>query len=452
MRISRLLIWVVLPVFCLSCETQEPADVPQDPSVEQPSEPQEPQEPQEPVQPEAKPVKEKMLWIDASANISTFRTKANIIHFMEKIKETGFNKIVVDIKPTVGDVLYDSALLPKVTKLGGKDVTLTFDYLGYFIEQARKHDIKVTVSTTIFPMGKAGTKLGPAFTDPRWEGKTCIQYTPEGLVDIKDDDSKVAVFLNPVFPEVQDFMLEMVEEILTKYDVDAYALDYCRYCDYQSDYSPASQEAFEKYLGKEVENFPQDIFTYNSSGGMEPGKYFREWWAFRAHVISDFIARVQETVKSVKPEVELEYWAASWWHAIYGNGQNWGSPDFFDPVWYGNYNWYSQEYAKAGFADHIDTFLLGSYLSTIEGPYNPSSIEYAVNRANRLIDDDCTIYATISAADKTFDIEKAVHFCLMNSEGLMVFDIVHVIGNQFWDEIKAGIDRAEKDLAAKNNK
>ncbi len=447
MRLSRLLIFAILPVFCLSCEEQEPADALQTPPVAEPSDPED-----VPSEPTPLPEKEKMLWIDASANISTFKSPANIRHFMDKIHDAGFNKVVVDIKPTLGDVLYDSELLPKVTNLGGHDVNITFDYLGYFIEQAKKRDMKVTVSTTIFPMGKAGTKKGPAFTDPRWEGKTCIQYTPEGLVDIKDDPSKVAVFLNPVFPEVQDFMLEMIAEILAKYDVDAYALDYCRYCDYQSDYSPASQAAFEKYLGEKVENFPQDIFTYNASGGMDPGRYFKQWWAFRAQVISDFIARVEDTVKTVKPEVKLEYWAASWWHAIYGNGQNWGSPNYFDPAYQGSYNWYSPEYAKAGFADHLDTFLLGSYLSTIEGKYNPSSIEYAINRANKLIGDDCAIYATISCADKSFDVENAVYYCLMNSEGLMVFDIVHVMGGQFWDEIKAGIDRAEKDLAAQNNK
>ncbi len=446
MKISHLLLCALLPVFCLSCEEQNPADVPQGPAVEEPVGPGD-----EPVEPTPVPEKEKMIWIDASANISTFQSKANILHFMDKIQEAGFNKIVVDIKPTVGDVLYDSELLPKVTRLGGRDVVLSFDYLGYFIEQAKKRDMKVTVSTTIFTMGKAATKLGPAFTDPRWEGTTCIQYTPDGMLDIKDDPSKVAVFLNPVLPEVQDFMLEVVKEILLKYDVDAYALDYCRYCDYQSDYSPASQAAFEKYLGEKVENFPQDIFTYNSSGGMEPGKYFRQWWAFRAHVISDFIARVEETIESVKPEVELEYWAASWWQAIYGNGQNWGSPSHYDGQYQNSYNWYSPEYAKAGFADHLDTFLLGSYLSTIEGRYNPSSIEYAINRANTLIGDDCKIYATISVADKTFDVENAVYYCLMNSEGLMVFDIVHVMGNKFWDEIKAGIDRAEKDMAAQNN-
>ena len=76
-----------------------------------------------------------------------------------------------------------------------------------------------------------------------------MQYKPEGMVDIKDDPTKVAAFLNPVLPEVQEFALRFIREIVTNYDFDAYALDYCRLPDYQSDFSEASKEAFEKYIG-----------------------------------------------------------------------------------------------------------------------------------------------------------------------------------------------------------
>lgn len=400
-----------------------------------------------PPEPEPQPEMEKMLWLDASANIQRFASRANIRHFLDLVRQTGFNKIIVDVKPTQGDVLYASDFMHRVESLNGEKVYIDWDYLQYFIDQAEQCGLKVTVSTTFFPMGKQTTREGEVYRDKKWDGKTCLQYTPDGMVDIRDDASKVAAFLNPVLPEVQEYLLRMVREIVTRYDFDAYALDYCRYPDGQSDFSQASREAFEKYIGQSVERFPEDIFTYDRGGNMVPGKYYSQWWAFRAKVIRDFIARVRETVKSVKPDVKIEYWAASWWQAIYVNGQNWASPSF-DPTQEGSWSWVSPEYAEGGFADQIDTFLLGAYLNVIYGPGNPSSIEYAIDRAYRLIGDDCRIYGTISCADRNFDIAEAVYACMMRTKGLMVFDIVHVINNKMWDKIKEGIDRAEAELAA----
>lgn len=395
--------------------------------------------------------KEKMLWFDAEANFKRFSTQAGIAAMLDKTVEAGFNKIVVDVKPVVGDVLYESVFMTKATTIGSVTVpSRNWDYLQFFLDEAHKRKLKVTVSTTIFPMGLPGSKQGPAYRDARWKGKTCLQYTPKGMVDIKDDPSKVAAFLNPVLPEVQDFALRFIREIVTNYDFDAFALDYCRFPDYQSDFSEASKTAFEKYIGGIVETWPGDIFTYNASGKRIPGKYYKEWWEFRSMVIHDFVARVRKEIKAIKPAVKLEYWAASWWGALYVNGQNWSSPKFrpltdqdarsFAP-------WCSANYHKTAFADQLDTFLLGTYLPRVYGPNDGESIEFGINRAERFLLNACPFYATVDCSRKTFDIEEACYYCLKRTAGLMVFDIVHVINNNMWAAIKRGIDRYEEEAA-----
>jgi hypothetical protein len=40
------------------------------------------------------------------------------------------------------------------------------------------------------------------------------------------------------------------------------------------------------------------------------------------------------------------------------------------------------------------------------------------------------------------DIEDAAYVCLMQSDGLMVFDIVQVIQFDLWDELKRAIDKS----------
>ena len=209
-------------------------------------------------------------------------------------------------------------------------------------------------------MGMPSTKQGPAYRGTQWKGKTCLQYKPEGMVDIKNDPTKVAAFLNPVLPEVRDFAIRFIREIVSNYDFDAYALDYCRFPDYQSDFSEASKTAFEQYIGSTVDTWPGDIFTYNASGERVPGRYYKQWWEFRSMVIRDFVARVRTEIKALKPDVKLEYWAASWWGALYANGQNWGSTKFRplnDQDAWSFTSWCSYNYNQTGFADQLDTFL-----------------------------------------------------------------------------------------------
>ena len=58
-----------------------------------------------------------------------------------------------------------------------------------------------------------------AYRDDTWDGKTCLEYTKDqGLIDIKDDKTKVSAFLNPVLPEVQDFCLNFIKELVTNYN------------------------------------------------------------------------------------------------------------------------------------------------------------------------------------------------------------------------------------------
>lgn len=399
--------------------------------------------PEKPVVKEEKPV---VLWIDAEANFSRLRNKTNIRRYLDLAKESGFNTVVVDVKPVQGDVLYDSEFLPDCTSLGGATVEdRGFDYLQFFIDEVRSRDMKITVSTTIMTMGLPQSQTGPGYTDPYWDDKFCIEYLPEGLKDIRESKAwDVFAFLNPVLPEVHDYVIRMVSEIVRKYDVDGYALDYCRYMNLNSDFSEASKKAFEKYSGVTVENFPEDIYTFASDrkDDIKPGKYYNQWVEWRASVIQGYVRDIRETIKSINPDVDLEYWAASWWPLPH-TGQNWASPSINSSS---NFWWATPGYYKTGFADQLDIFQLGSYLNRVYGPNDAESVEYAINKAKRLIGDDCTLYGTISCADKNFDLDEAVYLCYKETAGVMVFEMSHILRNNMWDQVKAGVEKAKKEF------
>ena len=52
----------------------------------------------------------------------------------------------------------------------------------------------------------------------------------------------------------------------------------------------------------------------------------------------------------------------------------------------------------------------------------------------------------ISAASRALDIQEACYQCLKESDGLMVFELSHIINNNAWAKIKAGVQKAEKEL------
>ncbi|MCS2968969.1 hypothetical protein NXW94_30345 [Bacteroides ovatus] len=68
--------------------------------------------------------------------------------------------------------------------------------------------------------------------------------------------------------------------------------------------------AFEQYIGKQLDRFPDDIFIWNTDGTKRTGTYYKKWWEFRSMVIRNFVERVRTEIKNIKPDIHLEYWAA----------------------------------------------------------------------------------------------------------------------------------------------
>lgn len=391
--------------------------------------------------------KPKYLWVCAEANFERFSTKDSIDYYLNKARETGFNHIVVDVKPVQGEVLYKSDICPTLTVVDTVTVKRDWDYLQYFIDKAHELGMKVVASACVFPAGSPYWGRGLVYDDTTFRSRTCLEYLPDGSYKpIYEDNSKVAAFMNPARQDNRDFALSLLAEIINNYDIDGLSLDYCRFPDAASDFSVESKALFEEYLGQRIENFPSDVFTYNEDGTHNPGPLYKQWWAWRAGVISDFVKQVSDTLHAVHPDAELSYWAASWIHAIHANGQNWASPR---SQWSQAYPFGSDEYNETGFAPHLDNFIVGTYLERVYGADDNESVEYGLCRADSLIKGDCHVIGSIYARNHNNDPENpngiapAVTACLEFSEGLMVFDIIQVIEMDLWDQIKQAIDTYE---------
>jgi uncharacterized lipoprotein YddW (UPF0748 family) len=392
--------------------------------------------------------KPKAMWIDAHANFTRFADKEAITTYMEKIKDVGLNMIYLDIKPGIGYALYNSDILPKLTKWGNETVNRDWDYFDFFLQEAERLDIDVIASISAMGYGSTAYKEGPIFDDNTWDGKTqkkMNKNNPNDLIDIRTETSVDAAMLNPCLSDVQQFVISVCEEIFTKYPRSKYpklkglSLDYLRW--YGADYGMSDETiaAFEAYSGKTV-NSRNDIIT--ATGGI--GSLYADWIEFRTQTITNLLNSIKNHIKRIDSSLEVHLWASADWASRYTVGQNWASSEY-TPT---SSAIYTSNYSKTGFAQDLDVFVLGAYSEYVWKSENPNSVwtvENFVTTYNQWITDACTVYGSIPAYvyDNT-KMSDAIYLCLKNTDGLMVFELSHVINRSLWNGIRKGISRVEK--------
>jgi hypothetical protein len=406
----------------------------------------EPEVPTEVNNPGKKEKKSVQMWIDAHVNFSRFGNKANITTYLQKIKATGFNEIYVDVKPGIGHALYNSDILPPLTRWGQETVTRDWDYLGFIIEEAERLELGVIASISTLGFGYTREREGLIYNDHRWDGKTQMEMPdskqPNNLVDMRDQTSVDAAMLNPCVPEVQQFVISIVAEIVTKYPkLKGICLDYCRWYGGNYGFGDATISAFEAYVGERITS-KNDIIT--ATGGVGP--LYSKWIEFRSQTITNLVTNIRSTAKAINPNIEFHLWASAHWASRYTVGQNWASKKY-QPTSSGIY---TATYNRTGFADQMDVFSLGAYTEYVwkaEYPNSDWTIENFVTTYSRYTMGDCKVcgsFGSYAYGKRYAAISDAVYVCLKNTDGLMVFELSHVINFDQWAAIKEGIGRVVK--------
>lgn len=397
---------------------------------------------------EVTPVEDKpvMLWVDASANFSRFVSQDSISKYVMMAKECGFTHLIVDVRPTSGEVMYKgSAYADEIVTWKGVTRDNSWDYLSFFIQEARKNNLKIYAAMNTMTGGQNIMRRGPVYTNPEIAKLTTQLYTSTGMVDGKDD-SRGAVFLNPCDSRTQDYVLNIAKEIVAKYDIDGLMYDRCRYDNETADFSDVSKAAFEQYLkdtyGRSGVKFPSDIFSYDSNEKIVYGEYRKIWYEWRASVIHDFFYKSRTEIKKIKPDVDFATYTGGWYSSYYQEGSNWAS-NTYDPV-----NefpvWANSNYKKTGFAEALDYHLAGFYYATIEGS-GWWTISGGISNVKRINRGACPVISSLAPEEfrnNRSNLNKAVQVSMKNADGMMIFDFYHVREYNFWNEIKSGIQSA----------
>lgn len=406
--------------------------------------------------------KQALMWFDATANFERFSHKDSIDFYLQKIKDLGFTHAVVDIRPISGEVLYDSKIAPKMTEWDGAKGA-DFDFLGYFIEKSHSLGMEVHASLNVFSAGHNYINRGQVYDGyPEWAS---VVYTPtQGIIPITEDKGKdkYAAMVNPINKDFQRHILDVLKEVVTIYPaLDGIILDRVRYDGINADFSETSKIEFEKYIGEEVKNFPQDIFEWKKLDNGEfdrvNGKHFLKWIEWRTKNIYDFMKLARDEVKQVNPEVSFGTYTGAWYPSYFEVGVNFAS-NTYDPSI--DYDWATTDYKNYGYAEVLDLYTTGNYYTTItvdEVRANNLQVKnetdsrvhsgewYCVEGSNHNLRKILghNQFSGGVLADQFYDnpsgLSRSIEMNIKESDGVMIFDIVHIIHKNMWKEVEEGM-------------
>lgn len=412
-------------------------------------------------------VNSNFMWFDCEANYERLSYPDSIRFYLQKCKDAGFDNVVVDVKSIMGEVLYDSRIAPYMGEWDGWYRRQDYDMLSYFIKYGHESGMKVYASLNIFAGGHNWYDRGIIYKEhPEWQS---IVYDAGELKPISEIKSNYNGMLNPANPEVRQYQLDILDEFARKYkDLDGIIFDRVRYDGITSDFSDLSRQMFEEYSGVKVEKFPEDIIYWEkdpSSGELNyrEGRYFRKWVEWRASVIKDFISDAHAMLKGINPDLEIGDYTGAWYPTYYQLGVNWASTEY-DPSQ--DYDWATPEYRNTGYAELLDIYMTGLYYTLVtkaevdaatgvKGPRTEAAMDnsltycYSVEGGAELVRKiTCGAAPVIGSLyveqykDDWSGFTRAVKQVLEDTDGLMVFDIVHIINHGLWDELSAAVHDA----------
>ena len=187
---------------------------------------------------------------------------------MRLLRDAGITDLYVNVAGS-GFAHYASGVLPR-----SKIFDEQGDQLSACLAAARAENIRVHAWVLCFSTEGATQDRIAIFNQRGWL--------------LKDEAGLARPWLDPASPEVREYLVRAVREIVGSYAVSGVHLDFVRYPDFTSSLGPSVRARFEQSVGKRVANWPD---------GVKKGKFRQAFFAWRVKQVSDFVQAVRRTVR-----------------------------------------------------------------------------------------------------------------------------------------------------------
>jgi uncharacterized lipoprotein YddW (UPF0748 family) len=208
----------------------------------------------------------------SSKNLDSESQKQEWIDLLDEYKKMGMNAVIFQVRPA-GDAFYESDLVPWSGYLTGKQGLAPepyFDPLTFLIEEAHKRSIEFHAWFNPY-RATMNNKTNELSSEHMFNKK------PDWFVEYGGK-----YYFNPALEEVRDHIVDVVKEVVDKYDIDGVHFD-----DYFYPYKKAGKE------------FPdQTQFA-------ELGQEFSTIGDWRRHNVDLLISDLSKTIKDTKPYIKF---------------------------------------------------------------------------------------------------------------------------------------------------
>ena len=240
------------------------------------------------------------------------RQKDELNRILDQLQETHINMVLLQTRIR-GDVIYPSKIEPRSEFIKSTYATADYDPLQYAVEACHQRGIECHAWFVVYPMGTEAKnkRLNRTFTE----------LNRNHLVKTFNKN----VYLDPGNPQTNVYILSLIKEIVSNYDIDGIHLDYIRY--------PEAAAGF------------PDKDTFLQYGY---GKDRDDW---RRENVNRLVYAVYDTVKALKPWVQVSssvvgmykniqgdsrrHWTA--YYSVFQDPVDWvekGKQDFIVPMTY----------------------------------------------------------------------------------------------------------------------
>ncbi len=246
-------------------------------------------------------------WVTTTAS-TALNSRADIKNTVATFKAAGMNQVFIVVYNNARTV-YPSTVLQAVNGSLIKEGFEGRDPLQEMIEEAHAQNMKVHAWFEYgFSSSYSASGGSIIAAKPGWASKNS-----SGALVVKNGFD----WLNAFHPEVQDFLMNLVKEVVTKYDVDGVQGD---------DRLPAmpSEGGYDDYT----------VNLYKAeNGGIAPPTNSKDagWIQWRAKKLNGFMKRMYTEVKALKPKVKVIMSPSPYPFSLTEYLQDW--PTWVDSSW-----------------------------------------------------------------------------------------------------------------------
>ncbi len=217
----------------------------------------------------------------------TETTPEQIIFTLDNLKANGFNNVFLETY-FHGKTIFPSKVMNKYGFNVQNEKFESFDPLDIWIKEAHKRDIKVHIWFQSFYVGNNQPQYNPSSilaVRPDWGNKTKKLANENSAT--KSASEHNGYFLDPANPEVQNFLEELIVEIIDSYNPDGINLDYIRYPNASSTkdmdawgFTQYARNDFKLLYGTDpIELTTSDVLWY-------------DWNQYRRNNVTNFVKRI----------------------------------------------------------------------------------------------------------------------------------------------------------------